>query len=300
MIQRMIFSAILAFSFLFVSAQNENTIRLFYLGGQSNMDGYGYNSDLPASLNKTFRSVYIFHGNPADDGNLAGGLGKWAPLTPGHGVGFKFDGNENLLSDRFGVELSFAKRLQELYPGEKIAIIKYSKGGSSIDSLGTTEYGTWDPEYKDNDGINQYDHFLKTVRLAMAETDIDGDGKMDKLVPGGIIWMQGESDAGTEEVALRYYENLRQLMGRMRAAFRNDNLPIILGKISDSWSDYDGLVWDYGDVVKAAQEKFVRFDKNADIVRTTKYYRYSDTAHYNSNGYVDLGLKFAEALFYLK
>jgi hypothetical protein len=285
--------------FLFPSSEiiAQKTIRLFFMGGQSNMDGYGFNKDLPASLNKSFRNVWIFHGNPAPDGNRAGGLGKWEPLRPGHGVGFKFDGQNNLLSDRFGAELSFAKRLTELYPGDQIAIIKYSRGGTSIDSVAAGEYGSWDPDYP---GINQYDHFLKTLRNALQSSDINNDGQVDNLIPSGIIWMQGESDANmTEAVANRYYENLYQLMQLMRAAFREKNLPVILGKISDSWTDTDGLVWDHGDLVQAAQEKFVRLDGHADIIRTTKYYRYSDVAHYNSNGYVDMGLKFAEALFYL-
>lgn len=294
---RSIFLVWCLFLFLHTGLAGQNTIRLFFMGGQSNMDGYGYNADLPASLNKSFRNVWIFHGNPAPDGNRAGGLGKWEPLRPGHGVGFKYDGENNLLSDRFGPELSFAKRLSELYPGDQIAIIKYSRGGTSIDSVAAGENGSWDPDYP---GINQYDHFLKTVRQAMEVIDLNNDGQADQLIPSGIIWMQGESDANyTEEVASRYYENLYQLMQLMRATFRAKNMPVILGKISDSWTDTDGLVWDYGDVVQAAQEKFVKLDGHADIIRTTKYYRYSDVAHYNSNGYVDMGLKFAEALFYL-
>ena len=33
---------------------------------------------------------------------------------------------------------------------------------------------------------------------------IDGDGPDDKLVPSGVVWMQGESDADvTEEIAER-------------------------------------------------------------------------------------------------
>ena len=48
-----------------------------------------------------------------------------------------------------------------------------------------------------------------------------------------------------------------------------------------------------------AQEKYAKQDKNAAIVRSTRYYKYSDPWHYDSNGYIDLGEKFAEALFLL-
>ena len=277
---------------------NSDTVRVYYLGGQSNMDGYGYNKDLPRSLSQENMDVWIFHGNPVGDDLPDGGLGIWEALQQGHGAGFQSDGKSNKLSDRFGVELSMAKRLQELYPGERIAFIKYSMGGSSIDSLATGRFGCWEPDYRGSTGINQYDNFLQTVRTAVKSSDIDGDGKTDILIPSGIVWMQGESDANfTEEIALRYYQNLKRLMDLIRASFRCDDLPVLIGKISDSWNDtYDGKVWDHGELVQYAQEKYVRTDGHAAIVRSTRYYLYSDPWHYNSEGYVDLGEKFAEFL----
>ena len=103
-----------------VTAQNvtSDKVRLFYLGGQSNMDGYGYNNQLPDSLNKVFENIWIFHGNSVGDNEENGGNGKWTQLKPGHGVGFKSTSKENNYSDRFGVELSFAAQLQQLYPNE--------------------------------------------------------------------------------------------------------------------------------------------------------------------------------------
>lgn len=48
----------------------------------------------------------------------------------GYGTGFKSDGKINTLSDRFGLELSFAKRMKEFLPKDKIALIKYAKRGN--------------------------------------------------------------------------------------------------------------------------------------------------------------------------
>jgi len=280
--------------------ENVSTIKLFYLGGQSNMDGYGFNSDLPDSLDKQFENVWIFHGNSAGDDMGNGGLGIWERLKPGHRVGFSSDGNTNNLSDRFGIELSFAKKLQKLYPNEKIGIIKYSKGGSSIDSLAASNFGSWEPDYNGISGINQYDHFLATIRNAMFIKDIDGDGEEDRLNPSGIIWMQGESDAAHgEEIASRYYLNLKRLMDLIRASLRADDLPVVIGKISDSWDDPDGKVWDYGELVQYAQEKYAKTDDNAAIIRSTRYYKYSDTWHYDSAGYIDFGKEFADAVYQL-
>ena len=295
---------ILSLSLLFIigiasgqQKEPEQKIRLFYLGGQSNMDGYGFNKDLPDQLDKTFENVWIFHGNTAADDYENGGMGIWEPLMPGHGVGSSSDDSKNFLSERFGLELSFAQTMAELYPGEKIAIIKYSRGGTSIDTM-AQNYGTWDPDFHGKTGINQYDHFLTTLQKALSQSDIDGDGKNDKLVPTGIAWMQGESDATVEKSALRYEENLKRLIDLIRAAFRKDDLPVAIGKISDSMMQ-NGKTWRYGELVQHAQEEFVRSDKNAIIVRTTQNYGYSDPWHYDSKGYIDLGIQFAKALFKL-
>lgn len=257
------------------------------------MDGHGYNIQLPKSLKSTFKGVWIFHGNPVLDGEETGGLGVWEELKPGHGKGFSSDSKQNNLSNRFGIELSFAKKIQELYPNQKIAIIKYSMGGTSIDSTAARQYGSWAPDFK---GINQYDNFLTTLRLAFETSDFDKNGIKDKLIPSGIIWMQGESDALFEKSATNYYDNLKRLLNLFRAALRKNDLPIVIGKISDSENEFGRKTLKYCDLVQFAQEKFADDDENAFIVRSTKRYKYLDKYHYNSDGYIDLGIKFAEVI----
>ena len=274
--------------------------KLYYLGGQSNMDGFGYIKDLPSELSQPLAGVYIFHGNTSADNTAVDGKGIWEPLKPGHGSGFFSDGQINKLSERFGLELSFARRLQELQPSESIAIIKYSRGGTSIDTAAAGEFGCWDPDYSYGNGINQYDHFLATIKNALSVEDIDGDGEKDTLIPTGILWMQGESDAGFgEEIAQKYQSNLRRLMDLIRATFRTDDLPVIIGRISDSGQAAGGKVWPQGEIVRQAQANYVKSDGNAALITSTDLYGYSDPWHYDSNGYLDLGGKFAEALFEL-
>lgn len=275
-------------------------IRVFILAGQSNMNGFGYNKDLPDNL-KTFKDVYIFHGNSVPDGDVDGGTGKWDVLKPGHGTGFNNDGKNNQLSDRFGLELSFAKRIKELFPNDKIALIKYAREGTSIDSVARGDFGCWDADFYGKNGINQYDNFLKTLKNALAETDIDGNGKKDEILPSGILWMQGEGDAShDEETANRYYNHLKFLMNLMRASLLTDDLPVVIGKISDSGKNEKGKVLPTGELVQYAQEKFIKTDKKAAIVRSTLKYNYgNDPWHYDSAGYIDLGKNFAEEVFRL-
>ncbi|WP_170147938.1 sialate O-acetylesterase [Marinoscillum furvescens] len=288
-------TCIAAFAVLTFSSHAQDTFRLFYLGGQSNMDGYGYVKDLPDSLNRQFENVYIFHGNTAADGATDGGLGIWEKLEPGHGVGAKATNKKNLLSERFGLELSLGAKLATLYPDDKIALIKYSKGGTSIDSLAADTFGCWEPDFRSKGGINQYDHFLATVNNALSTQDINGDGKADQIIPSGIFWMQGESDAHVLEIAQRYEYNLTRLMNLVRAAFRTDDLPVVIGKISDSNDPSRNYkVWKYGELVQHAQEQFVRKDAQAAIVRSTKHYGHSDPWHYRSEDYIDLGVEFGK------
>ena len=88
-------------------------------------------------------------------------------------------------------------------------------------------------------------------------------------------------------------------MNLMRASLHTDDLPVVIGKISDSWNDKDGIVWEHGDLVQYAQEKYVKTATNAAIVRSTRYYTYSDKWHYDTKGYLDLGEQFAEAIYLL-
>jgi hypothetical protein len=281
------------------------TYRVYYLGGQSNMVGFGFNKDLPEELRRPVPGVFIFHGNTCPDGEPVDGRGVWSRLEPGHGVGFRSDGRVNVCSDRFGCELALGRRLAELEPGAGVALIKYSREGTSIDLGAAGTWGCWDPDYAGGEGegkgINQYDHFLATLRNAFAARDIDGDGEPDTLIPAGIVWMQGESDAarGGEETARRYEANLKRLMDLVRAALRVDDLPVVIGRISDSGNGGKPM-WRHGDIVRAAQAAFCGKDPAAALVTRTDAYLYSDPWHYDSAGYLDLGREFAEALVKLR
>ena len=290
----------------FTSDAESTDYHLYYLGGQSNMDGYGRIEDLPAEIAGPVSGVMIFHGNTAADGAPVDGRGVWAELQPGHGGGYSSDGTTAKLSDRFGVELTFARTLRELDPNAHIAIIKYSRGGTSIDREAASYFGCWNPDYPGGTagGINQYDHFLATVRNALSIEDIDGDGEPDTLVPMGIVWMQGESDAAhTRAIALRYEAHLARLMDLIRAALWRDDLPVVIGRISDSGQDEqenDAKVWNYGAIVRQAQKSFVSSDGHAALVTSTDDYGYSDPWHYDSAGYLDLGKQFAIAVHGLR
>lgn len=107
---------LILFLFLFATTISAKKYKVFYLGGQSNMDGYGYVKELPEKLKGSVNGVYIFHGNTTIDSFNVGGQGVWDVLKPGHGVGHSSTSNKNILSDRFGIELTFATEMQKFFP----------------------------------------------------------------------------------------------------------------------------------------------------------------------------------------
>lgn len=283
-----------------LSVASADEYRLYYLGGQSNMHGHGFVKDLPEELARREERVMIFMGNPALDELEDGGLGLWAVLEPGFGTGFASDGKTNTLAPLFGPELTFGQALIESLPDAKIAIVKYALGGTGL--ARDIGYCDWDPDFADSNRINQYDHALTTIRGALAIRDIDGDGEDDTLIPAGIVWMQGETDAGDEEAAGEYEFHLKRMMNLLRAALRVDDLPVVIGKITDSGMADDGSVMDYIEMVQEAQRDFAQADECATVVTVTDELSYppTDAWHYNSDGFVRLGAAFAEAVLELE
>lgn len=264
------------------------------------MVGYGYVAELPVELNHGVDRVMIFEGRAAFDGERQGGKGVWSPLRPGFGHGFETDGRTIHLSDRFGPELGFGRVLSSNLPDTSIALVKYALGGSSL--VPGVGGGNWHPTIRNRHRANQFDHALKTLQNALADRDIDGDGIRDKLIPAGIIWMQGESDANDSQASADAYdENLAYLVQSLRAALGDNRLPVVIGKITDSGMADDGSVMDYIDRVQQAQASFAAADQCAELVSVTDDLTYRDDEyHYDTEGFIRLGEAFAEAVLHLE
>ena len=83
--------------------------------------------------------------------------------------------------------------------GARIALVKYSRGGTSL-LEGASGYGNWEPDSELGGGINQYDHALATLRNALSHADIDGDGDLDAWVANSFdepnrVWLNDGNGA---------------------------------------------------------------------------------------------------------
>lgn len=269
---------------------------VYLLAGQSNMEGYAPIEELPDGLREVRSDFPIFMGNMPYDHNRSGGRGLWASLEPGFARDFGSNGKRNHLGGYFGPELTFAREMKRLNPEQNIAIIKYARSGSSL-AVGASHGGNWQPDYLGQNGLNQYDFAVRTIATALADQDIDGDGLRDTLVPAGIAWMQGEGDALNEPSASAYYINLDNLIHRLRHALGSPDLPIVVGKITDSGMNDSRQMMPFIDLVHTAQQQFVATDSCAAFLTETDNYDHaSDGWHYTGDGYIRMGRAFAQSL----
>jgi hypothetical protein len=272
-------------------------VHVYLLAGQSNMDGLGLVAELPEEYRNPIEGVYIYNPNRKNDQEAIEDKGTWTTLKPGHGSGYAFDATGSRYSDKFGLELSFARTLLQQDPEQSIAIFKYAKGGASIHPDAAGNYGSWTPDFTIGNSINQWDHFEHHYKRAMGITDIDGDGKPEILKPAGILWLQGESDAVfTEAIARQYEDNLRNLMTRMRILTNDPSLPIVIARISESMQGPNGVLLTYGDIVREAQASFALADINASYIDAPIDHGWSDPWHYDSKTYLDLGVLCAQSI----
>lgn len=186
-----------------------NHFDIYFIGGQSNMDGRGSNSDLTGDKsfwNQPQSNVWIYYANPLNQqpANPTYNTG-WQTLKPGYSVPPGFSGA--LPSPRFGPELSFAKAITDSNPNRRLALIKVTQGGTSLS-------GDWNPS-------TGYMYASLTNVAAVALQELASTGYSYPI--RGMIWHQGESDSSGAALA-NYESNMTQFIGTVRHDLAIGNL----------------------------------------------------------------------------
>jgi hypothetical protein len=233
-------------------------LKVFLLAGQSNMKGHGFNSDLPAQLQQEQTDVLI-HFN-----------GSWGYLRPGLGKD----------EDRFGLEVYFGRTTADALPDEKIALVKYAFGGTSLAV-------DWRPPGAGGQTGTLYLSFLQNVADALASLEPQYEPNI-----AGMCWMQGEADSDDIDMANAYEQNLVFFIQDLRDHFGLPRMPFVIGQISEA------PVWTYGQIVRTAQLNVSRTVPNTAMVITSDQWLV-DQWHYDSAGQIVIGQRFAGAMLEL-
>ncbi|CAZ97644.1 sialate O-acetylesterase [Zobellia galactanivorans] len=240
----------------------ELPVKVFILGGQSNMDGTGKSEDLPEKYRSHPDEVMIWDNKKE----------KWVSLgTDSFSERRKF---------KFGPEIAFSHLMAKKFPNHTIAIVKTSGGGTKL-------WKHWLP------GQPMYTRFLKNMDNALQ--NLKGQGVAYEV--SGMLWMQGESDAETLEWANAYEENLKVLYKDVRKETGKKNLPIVMGRISIGLLRKTPWNFDHTEVVQAAQDKVAAEDKNVFIINTDKLETLNDNTHFNSESNIWLGEKMGKLMW---
>ena len=124
-----------------------------------------------------------------------------------------------------GLGLPFAKAVAAA-TGAAIDLVPCAHGGTSMEQ--------WSPEKKALGGRSLYGAMLRRTREALKT---GGDVQLR-----GVLWYQGESDAGPEAAPL-YAERMQQLVAAIREDFGSPDLPFFLVQLGP-FSTVDSSGWE--------------------------------------------------------
>lgn len=272
----------------FAPAQKKGVMSVYLIGGQSNATGQGYVRNLtPDQVIDT--TVLIFHsGRPHLDGGDK--PFDWHALQ---------QASES--PDRFGPELGFGMRIRQLFPGENIALIKHAHSGTNL-------FDQWRPGTVNDtaSGGEQFKIFTATVDSGLMGLKRMGYTPVIKA----MLWQQGESDADAKETALRYGQNLRRFIERVREQCHSPRLLFVYGYVMPP-----PVVRAGREEVRRAQKELdetsgsARAIKGAHVVETDDLQQRAtdkdtpyptDRLHFGTSGTWNLGVRMADKVYAYK
>jgi len=245
---------------------------VFILGGQSNMDGRGAIADLPPELAKPQEKIRFYYRNPLL------GTNDWIALAPGYSVAPSYKG-KTLPSGTFGPEISFGAQIAKALPAQNIALIKATKGGTSLKN-------DWKPGIKDQTKSQGplYQNFIATINDSLSLLKNNGDTYTIK----GMIWHQGESDAAL--TAEEYKTLLTDFIARVREDLKLPNLPFVIGEVFDNGKR---------DSIRAAQLAVSKTVAGVGFFSVKDLNTSDKGTHFDSAGQIIMGERFAAEMMKL-
>ncbi|MCR9197376.1 MAG: sialate O-acetylesterase [Planctomycetaceae bacterium] len=241
---------------------------VYLLAGQSNMDGRGLTADLPAEQQQPVDQCIIFYRNALASSET------WKPLSPGFSVPPRF--KDRLPSPKFGPEIGFARTMRARFPGQALALIKGSKGGTSLRA-------DWNPGVRGKPETQgrQYRDLIETIRLATEQLEQQGHSFQVR----GLLWHQGESDA--KQTRQTYRTQLTTFVARIREDVGIADLPIVTGEVFDNGKR---------DSVRTATQEVAAADSTVGFVSAKDTTTWDSGTHFDARSQLLLGERYARQM----
>jgi hypothetical protein len=278
-------------AFCCLAAAADNSIDLLIVAGQSNAVGFDTDpakldtDDLDASIRFRFR----IGDPPPDQHDSISPLNKWSVLSaqplgqPGPKSESRQYGNFSNPLGGFGPEVSFARRIKrrDLQVGgikRELAVVKVAFSGTSVAD-------DWDPM---GEGKRGACYRALVEELRSVQSLIAAEGKTINF--RGLAWVQGESDAN-EKDAPKYAERLKAMFETLRRDINTARLPIL---VSVNVHFHEGKNKFMPDII-AAQKRVGHELHDCRYVDTSGA-GLANPVHFNTEGTIDVGKRFASAL----
>ncbi|WP_299880242.1 sialate O-acetylesterase [uncultured Cocleimonas sp.] len=193
-------------------------------------------------------------------------------------VEFYYQGRKRQLAkfSHFGPEVSFAHAISRAFPNDKHIIIKHVATGSSINQ--------WLP------GSGLFAGLLRQRGFVKVGTQTNNLSNLANTKVDAVIWMQGERDARSESNAYNYESNLKRFITGVRRQLDSPRSVFIMGEVNPEDPAFFML-----DTVQQAQVNTQRTLPGVKLVSTNGLGKIYDHVHYDTQGQLELGKRFARA-----
>ncbi len=236
-------------------------MNVFLLAGQSNMQGFGEIADYPV-----LRDERIF--------NLATGQAEIAvePLHHWHEHPYMPEGIG------LGLAMPFALEVLKVFPDITIGFVPSAIGGSSLDQ--------WMPGNP---------HFERAVGLYERAKQQNPEVEL-----AGILWHQGEADAGSAETAQTYGERFMQMVAGFRERFHSPEAPVIAGETCRVPAGEETPYTQWRPVVTAQTQEAVGKLAKAAFVTSEELAGHDGHTHFDTPSIREFGLRYAKAYLQIR
>ncbi len=270
------------------------TVDVYILAGQSNMQGNAKLSSIDASYKQPREKTYFWNGT--DFEKMVIGTTQISSRI-----------------DEFGPEVGFTYELEQNPASNKICIIKYHVSGQPL-HYGWNG-GTWvggvpaDGTHRSNfypgetqNALNYGSLYNNMKNKVQAGLNRLNTNRITYVIKG-IVWMQGEQDSKAEQSANEYAQSLKKLKEILQLDANSGDVPLVFGQVlphaHEGGGDRDVSRFTHRTEVRQSMANAHYSSGHADsipnvyMVPTEAYPHNGDQVHFSGPGYIGLGREFA-------